>query len=50
MKITAGKDVAVEAAADATVKASASATFQGNSATLKGATTSVVGQTSFSMG
>ena len=50
VKITAGKDVAVEASANATVKASASATFQGSSATLKGATTSVVGQTSFSMG
>jgi phage baseplate assembly protein gpV len=48
--IKAGKNFAVQAQANAEVKASAKATYEGTSTTLKGATTSVVGQTSFSMG
>jgi phage gp45-like len=48
--IKAGKSFLVQAQSDAAVKAAGSATYEGTSTTLKGATTSVVGQISFAMG
>lgn len=48
--IKAGKSFVVEADRNVALKASSSATVEGNSATLKGATTTVAGQISFSAG